>query len=44
MATDARLGFNARVLVVDRIGLHKFTCRGVTGIAIPTVRVHRGMD
>jgi len=43
MATNARLAFNERVLVVDRIGLQEFTGRGVTGIAIPTIRVHRGM-
>ena len=43
MTTNARLGLNDRVLVVDRIGLHEFTCRGVAGIAIPTIRIHRGM-
>ena len=43
MATNARLAFNNGVQVVDRIGLHEFTCRGVTGIAIPTIRIHRGM-
>jgi len=43
MAANARLAFNNRVLVVDRIGLHELTCRGVAGIAIPIIRVHRGM-
>ena len=43
MATNTSLRLNDRVLVVDRIGLHEFTCRSVTGIAFPTIRVHRGM-
>jgi hypothetical protein len=43
MATNARLALNDRVLVVDRIGLHEFTCRGVASVAIPTISVHRGM-
>ena len=43
MATNARLALNDRVLVVDRIGFHEITRRSVAGIAIPTVRVHRGM-
>ena len=43
MATNARLGLNGRILMVDGIGLHEFTCRGVAGIAIPTVCIHGGM-
>jgi hypothetical protein len=43
MAANTRLGLNGRILVINRIGLHEFTCRGVTGITIPTIRVHRGM-
>jgi len=43
MATNACLGLNDRVLMVDRIGLHEIACRGVAGIAIPTIRIHRGM-
>ena len=43
MTTNARLALNYRVLVVDRVGLHEITCRGVAGIAIPTIRIHRGM-
>jgi len=43
VATDARLGFNDRILMVDGIGFLEITCRGVAGIAIPTIRVHRGV-
>jgi hypothetical protein len=43
MAANARLGLNGRILVIDRIGLHEITCSGVTGIAFPTIRVHRGV-
>jgi hypothetical protein len=43
MATNARLALNGWVLMIDRIGLFEITRRGVTGIAFPTIRVHRGM-
>lgn len=40
MATYALLGPDGRILVVDRVGLHEIARRGVTRIAIPTVRIH----
>ena len=43
MTGHARLGFYGRILMVDRIGLQEITRRGVTGIAIPPIRIHRGM-
>ena len=39
----ALLGLDGRILVIDRIGLHEITRRGVTRIAIPTVRIDGGM-
>ena len=40
MATYARLGLNGWILVIDRIGFLEITCRGVTCIAIPTIRIN----
>ena len=43
MATYAWLGLNDWVLMVDRVGFLEIPRRCVTGIAIPAIRIHRGM-
>ena len=43
MTTDAGLGFNGRLLVVDWIGFQEITGRGVTGIAFPAIRINGAM-
>ena len=43
MAAYTRLTRNSWFQVVDRIGFLEITRRGVTGIAIPTIRINCGM-
>ena len=43
MTTDAGLGLDGRILVVDRIGFLEIARGGVTGIALPTIGVHGGV-
>ena len=43
MATYALLGLNDWILMVDRVGFLEIPRCCVTGIAIPAIRIHRGM-